>query len=185
MKKLKLDMPVVISSLQAHYDIKKTCLKYINDQKSERIFSENHNDLNITRCDWTVKGVERKWLEVLRPHLLSDMERIYKDLGYQKFDIQNIWFQQYAEGGIHGWHVHTQCQWTNVYYLDLPEECPQTELINPYDQKTIIKLDVKEGDLLTFPSFVIHRAPKNITNKTKTIISFNSDSDIGSEAYEV
>jgi uncharacterized RmlC-like cupin family protein len=65
----------------------------------------------------------------------------------------------------------------------MPDDCPQTEIINPYNQKEIIKVDVKEGDILTFPSFVIHRAPVNKSNKTKTIISFNSDADIEGGYY--
>ena len=74
--------------------------------------------------------------------------------------------------------MHTDCQWTSVYYLDLPDLAPKTQLVSPWDNKTIIKLDIQEGDVITFPSFVIHQAPKNENNKTKTIVSFNSDSDI-------
>jgi len=184
LNKLKLDMPIVISHLKDHKSIKDEIMKHINEQASSRIFSDEHDDLDITRCDWTIeRNVPRKWLEVLRPSLTKELDIIYKELGYDTYDVKNIWFQQYETNGVHGWHVHVYCQWTNVYYVDLPEDCPQTEIINPYNQKDIIKIDVKEGDLLTFPSFVIHRAPVNKSNKTKTIISFNSDADIDGGLY--
>ena len=106
------------------------------------------------------------------------MTHVCKDLGYDAFKIYNIWFQQYNEGSTHGWHIHTQCQWSNVYYLDMPEGSPQTQLINPWNQTEVITMDVKEGDVLTFPSFVIHRAPVNENTTTKTIVSFNSDVEL-------
>jgi hypothetical protein len=37
------------------------------------------------------------------------------------------------------------------------------------------KLDLNEGDLLTFPAYLYHRSPLNISDNRKTIISFNSD----------
>ena len=45
-----------------------------------------------------------------------------------------------------------------------------------YGQKDIFSIDVKEGDIIMFPSFIIHRAPKNNGDR-KTIISFNIDFD--------
>ena len=35
------------------------------------------------------------------------------------------------------------------------------------------KLDYQEGDLVTFPAFLPHRSPINLTNKRKTSIVFN------------
>ena len=43
---------------------------------------------------------------------------------------------------------------------------------------------VKEGDVVMFPSYVIHQAPRNKGVDTKTIISWNSDADIR-PGYEV
>ena len=33
----------------------------------------------------------------------------------------------------------------------------------------------KEGDFITFPAFILHRAPKILNVERKTIISFNID----------
>ena len=38
------------------------------------------------------------------------------------------------------------------------------------NQEEVIDLNVKEGDIIIFPSFVVHRAPYNKSNSTKTII---------------
>ena len=60
-----------------------------------------------------------------------------------------------------------------MFYIDLPYNEVATQLYDPIN-KTIIKPKVKEGDLLTFPANILHRSPKNITDKIKTIISFNT-----------
>ena len=64
---------------------------------------------------------------------------------------------------------------TGNAYLELPENSPKTELVNCFNQKEIITPDTREGNILIFPSFVIHRAPILKTECRKTIISFNID----------
>ena len=93
-------------------------------------------------------------------------------LGYVEYAIDELWFQQYVQGGYHGWHAHGS-SFTAVYYLELNADAPRTELVEPYMQGKKIVADVQEGDLLLFPSFVIHRAPKIVSDTRKTIISFN------------
>jgi ectoine hydroxylase-related dioxygenase (phytanoyl-CoA dioxygenase family) len=59
-----------------------------------------------------------------------------------------------------------------VYYLDLPKDTPRTQWINPTNlsEETF---DVAEGDIIIFPSWLIHRAPQNKSKEMKTIISWN------------
>ena len=54
-----------------------------------------------------------------------------------------------------------------VYYVELPEMSESTEFLN-YGQ-----FNVKEGDIIFFPSFLVHRSPKIISNQRKTIIATN------------
>ena len=86
-----------------------------------------------------------------------------------------MWFQQYANGSQHGWHIHGD-HMTAVYYLDLPKDSPKTEWINPMDN-TVNQFDVEEGDIIIFPSWIVHRAPINESNNMKTIISWNFNLD--------
>ena len=63
--------------------------------------------------------------------------------------------------------------YTGVYYVEFEKDFPKTELINQFDQNKKIIVDVKEGDIVIFPSFIIHRSPVMKIKKRKTIISFN------------
>jgi hypothetical protein len=177
-----IECPYIISKLSEHDLIKEDILDLINDAESNRYtFPEHYTD--ITRTDWNVsRDVERQYLNLAMPPIVDLMEKRFLELGYNEINIHNVWFQQYRKGSEHGWHVHLGCQFTSVYYVDLPEGAPKTQLLNPMNQKDIIELDVKEGDVLTFPSFILHRAPNVESNIVKTIISFNSDCNIKSVA---
>ena len=67
--------------------------------------------------------------------------------------------------------THPNTQFTNIYYLELPDSLYKTEVkdIN----NNILEFDAKEGDILTIPSHLIHGSKPN-SNKRKTIISYNS-----------
>jgi hypothetical protein len=45
------------------------------------------------------------------------------------------------------------------------------------------KINVKEGDIITFPSYLYHRSPINKINKRKTVIVFNSSFEQLNLAY--
>jgi hypothetical protein len=175
-----INSPVAIAPFSKHSELKKQVLDDINVSLAENVKTKQGSD--ITRCDWAMVNLRRDWVHDFLPILEPEVLEIYKKLGYNSIKIYNIWFQQYEENSFHNWHVHTECQWTNVYYLDLPKDCPQTEILDPIS-KTILKLDVREGDICCFTSFLIHRAPKNLANQRKTIISFNSGTNIDGDFY--
>ena len=54
----------------------------------------------------------------------------------------------------------------------MPPDTPKTEYIDPFTND-VCELDVQEGDVVAFPSFLVHRAPPNKIDTSKTIISFN------------
>jgi len=177
--KIKLDSAIYKTTMKNHLEIKDKILNEINNNsKGRRIYDANFDDLDITKCDYITEGFgdnSHPYLPILRPHLLEELNEILPEMGYAKFHITNIWYQQYETDSIHGWHVHTDCQFSAVYYLELPDSCPKTEFISPYNQTETIKIDIQEGDIVIFPSYCIHRAPKNTSNQTKTIISWNSN----------
>ena len=76
-------------------------------------------------------------------------------------------FQQYEKNSKHGWHIHGR-NYTGVYYLQF-DGTAKTQVWN----NEIMNLNCEEGDIVMFPSFMIHRAPPVQNDKTKTIISFN------------
>ena len=47
---------------------------------------------------------------------MDDMSQVLK---CKSWLISNGWFQQYTNNDFHDWHLHTEVNYTNVYYLEL------------------------------------------------------------------
>ena len=171
-KNMTYDSPYFKGSIKEHKVIKNKMLSLIDNMPKSDLHVKDHS--NISKLDWNIeRNFNREYLKVFEPHLFKYMNMFLEHVPYDKWEIHNIWYQQYSMNSNHGWHVHTECQFTNVYYLELPENTPKTQIINPFTGD-LIELEVNEGDLVTFPSFIIHTAPIVKEDARKTIISFNS-----------
>jgi uncharacterized RmlC-like cupin family protein len=168
-----IPFPISIKPFKEHIQLKQQVIDAILRQdQAEHMLAFNSD---IIRCDWSTSRCDgnREWLKIINYPLAVHLNEWCNAMGYQTFGITEIWFQQYATGGKHAWHTHSN-NFTNVYYVHLPEGSAQTEWIDPVT-KHVHTFDVREGDIITFPSWVIHRAPINTSQETKTIISWNMD----------
>lgn len=182
MQKYHLDCAYVITKFKYHREIKQHLLELINSANCQTVVDAGC-DTNISRADWhDAQNFKREWVKFLTPYLTKPVLEIYKELGYDGYTLHDLWFQQYYKNSGHGWHTHS-ANFTNVYYLDLPAGSPKTKIVSPYNQTDIIEVEVEEGDILVFPSFVIHKAPPNLINERKTIISYNINSTYSNDIY--
>jgi len=182
MQKNKLDCFYIIKNFSHHTLIKNELLNKINNTAYESCVDPGC-ETNITKTDWKYSDdFQRPWVSFLNNYLLNELLEIYTECGYDGFTMHEIWFQQYENNSSHGWHTHSS-NFTSVYYLELPEGSPKTKLVHPLDQKIVIETDVKEGDIIVFPSFVLHKAPPNLIDKQKTIISFNTNVTYSNKIY--
>jgi len=177
-----ISFPISIKPFKEHGQLKDQILGAISSQEKYEHMTAHNSD--IIKCDWSTSRYDgdREWLKTINYPLAIHLNDWCKSMGYQTFGITEIWFQQYATGGKHAWHTHSN-NFTNVYYVHLPEDKAKTEWINPLT-KDVHAFDVCEGDIVTFPSWVIHRAPVNNTQETKTIISWNMDISIEDGNYD-
>ena len=170
----KLETPCMIQNLKDHKKIKKPLINLIKKTNADYLEDKNdyYGDL-IYRLDWNdSKNFSRQWVKFLNPFLKKYFNLCAKKLGYQKVNITNLWFQQYNKNGKHGWHIHSE-NYTGVYYLKFSSKDAKTELINPFNHNPKMVINAKEGDIAIFPSYVIHRATKQIDDLKKIIVSFN------------
>jgi len=172
MKESLTTFPIKISKLKQHEDVKEKILDYINQQENcEELIGDGNN---ITRVDWNTSRFDntRPWVQLIGSLLGAHILEWSSDYGYSGFEVAEMWFQQYDKGAIHNWHVHG-CNFTGIYYVDLPDDVSKTEYLDPCDFKNIKTLDVNDGDVVIFPSYMFHRSPTNESDKRKTIISWN------------
>jgi hypothetical protein len=64
------------------------------------------------------KFYREMFYKMINPYLLKTMDF----LKAKTFIMHNLWFQQYKKNSKHGWHVHPGANYTNIYYLELPEK---------------------------------------------------------------
>ena len=143
-----------------HKKIKKKLLSLIDEMPSG----------DTVKSDWDLpKEYNRKYLNLFYKEIFDLMLEVSSKFYCDSWEIYNAWFAQYSENDKHNWHTHPLSNLSAVYYLELPKK----ELVTEFKGK--FKPKVKEGDILFFPSYMMHRSPINKSNKRKTVIAFNCD----------
>ena len=168
--------------LEEHEEVREKLLSKIDEARSERIVNNksgnDEDDYTAANGDYHVDRPNKYYAKFLfgQTKIRSQIEEVIKNkYGIAEISgITDAWFQQYKENDAHEWHIHGNASWACVYYLELPEGAPGTEIKEPFTEK-ILRPDVSEGDILIFPGQTMHRSPPNEVDKRKTIIAFNLD----------
>ena len=161
---------IFLNSFLDHSKCKQELLDSINNMPIDPSTIKTSGKDKISRTDFFLpKEVERPYLKFFNEIINPITEEMCKRLNSSYYEILYTWFQQYNHGDVHNWHNHTGSQFANVFFVELEDNSIGTEFLDP---KYNIK--VKEGDLITFPSYLYHRSPINLTKNRKTVISFNS-----------
>lgn len=167
----KLEFYYFIEELKDFKKHKKILLDLISKMPNSDV---NNNVESISKTDWNIPTeYNREYAKYFLNIITDYMSKLTDFLYVEEWQISNIWFQQYENKDKHNWHTHGHAHFTNVFYLELPDNNYKTEIFDFSDN--ILDIDVKEGDILTFPAFYNHRSKTNYSNKRKTIISFNSN----------
>ena len=160
---------------------------------------DEYTDLNydytshIIKTNWQDDIFGEEWAQIW-PHFLSPSDQFqvvnsiknnYPDRDWSSGEVTESWFNQYiAESGSdHPWHHHVDSarkageknpsiHLASIYYVELPDRSLTTILKDPETGKEIIP-DVKEGQILTFATDILHKSPRNLSNNRKTVIPFN------------
>ena len=137
-------------------------------KKMPDVSIKDHTE-SLTKTDFYLKPNDtREYWDYFFPHLEKFLLNMAASLKSQYYIIHRAWYQQYRKQNFQGWHNHSSCQFSSVYFLELPDPQIATEFEDGS------KVEVKEGDILTFSSHLYHRSPLNNSNKRKSVIVFNS-----------
>lgn len=172
---MKIDVPIIIKNFSSHNKVKDTLLDILKNQNYSSVKDEYDS---ITKTDWYVDvGEQREYWKFIYPYLWPVVLDVCKNDLHCPEDVLNdnmlinYWFQQYYKNDSHSWHRHSFCSVSAVYFVELPDN-KATEFKLPQSSE-IYRAQAKEGDLIFFPSFLIHRSPTNTTNERKTVVAFN------------
>ena len=175
-KKFEIINFILKDQFNSHSKLKTHLTDLILNSKDKGWYNNkgNFND-KIFKLDWPLAdNIERPWIKYLINDLYSQLSKFSDSLGYTDIIINKIWYQLYKKNNIHNWHIHHD-NFSGVYYLKLPEDdiSNYTEFLSPNNFDVSFRIKVKEGDIIFFPSHLIHRAPALKKEETKIIVSWN------------
>ena len=128
---------------------------------------------NIYKTDWHFdKNTEREYLNLFYKIITPYMNNMCLKIKAKTWRIHNGWFQQYKKNNFHDWHRHSSSVFNNIYYVDLPAGASKTTFRFLGKE---FQVEVKEGQILSFPSFFEHCSKPNLSDNIKTVIAFNSN----------
>lgn len=152
----------------SEWNKKKTDLENIM-QKEQLDFLDN------VKTSWKIEKVG-KIREVER--VLSDeINKVNSSLKIN-LEIQQVWFQDYETGMDHAAHVHGALGFSSIVYIKYDKTHPSTVFISPYlssitGDHVKFSPDVEEGDIVFFPSNILHYVNRNQSDQNRIICSFN------------
>ena len=171
--KIPINFFCLKKQLKEHKEIKKDLIKKINKTPSGQ---DVDSWTKIDKVDWfDCENFEREWVIFLKPYLQKLFIEFANEINVTECNIKKIWFQEYHKDGEHSWHVHDS-NYTGVYYLNHDSSVQNTNYYDQYNDE-IKSFNVKEGDVVIFPSFLLHKALPNTSSKKRLIVSFNLDFD--------
>jgi len=174
---------ILVNTVKNHKEHKKTLLKLIDDFeglhdteiKNLQTGAKHQATVSNISSDWSLdKETKRDYLDYFYNHVIKDTMNNFGyllGLSYSEWQIINGWYMRYSEHGENSWHNHLTGHFTNVYFLELPDSSYKTEVFGR-DGK-IIEYEAKEGDVMSCPTWMLHRSQPN-GPKRKTTILFNS-----------
>ena len=111
-------------------------------------------------------------VDVIKPYLKNFMDG-------NPVEFVEMWYQKYYNMVEHKTHCHGFTGWSSIIYVEFdPKVHQSTRFFSPFRQPwdcdvEVFQPKVKEGDMILFPSSVLHEAPVNRTDTRRTIISYN------------
>ena len=129
-RKFLLESFYTIGPLLNHNEIKQQVLDSLDHAETDTlVVRDSYYDDSVNKLDWSrAQNFKRPWVKLLKPHIEDYLNKLAVALGYQSSIIDEFWFQQYVNGDSHGWHTHGS-NFTGVYYLELDNSSPKTEII--------------------------------------------------------
>lgn len=154
-------------------------LSYLsNDVKATSISKKTYNFIEKFNC----KNLEKRIYAAVNEYLNS--------IGWQgdsEFVIKNSWINLTDKGNSHGHHCHPGYTISGTYYFRVSEEqgCisfnnPNPAMMHcqfPQSQASPQTVDIvpDDGDILLFPSWLMHTTRVNESNEQRVSVAFNLD----------
>ena len=133
-------------------------------------------------------SIQFKFAIELQKYILKTFQTLGWKTENKNISINAMWAIINKNNDFNVLHSHPNCYLSAAYYVKAPKNCGKFEIEcpniaklnsfpkieNPNDLNVrIISIDISEGDLLIFPSYLPHKVAQNLSGQDRIVISFN------------
>ena len=186
--------PIIKYKLDDYENLNKDLEKYIyklyeEDKKGvERSNRGGWHSKNFQLTD--TNSVQYKFALKLQKYIADAFQKFGWKIENKNIRISEMWAIINKENDFNVLHIHPNCYLSSAYYVKAKKNCGKFEIENPNLAKRhsfpeiaavnelnieVASIDVSEGDLLLFPSYLPHKVGKNESGEDRIVISFNVD----------
>ena len=176
MKQTLFEIPVFKVDCK-NWKARKKKLKAIT--KNQELSRKDYNTFRTSRGDClTSTGINENFADTFTNLFQKEFQLFGQMFDYKKLKIKDIWTVAYEENDYQVPHQHGMMHWSGILYYDYDVKQPSTVFIQPWHSfntghTTLRSLETNEGDMVFFPSFLLHFCPNNPLKKIRSIISWD------------
>ena len=135
-------------------------------------------------------SIQKKFAIKVQEYVLNCFQNMGWKIKDKNIRIKEMWAIINKKEDFNVIHSHPNCYLSSAYYVKASKNCGEFIAENPNIAKryaypeianknelnnVAAKIEVKEGELLLFPSYLPHKVSKNESGDDRIVISFNVD----------
>lgn len=161
--------------------VKIKCDDWITKKSKLLEFCKNLDSFENIKTDFfsKEKSQEIKLIELIHNLFSFELTLFCKVMSFYEVNVGRAWFEESSYGNFHDPHMHGSVGYSSVCYLTYDKSAhTATKFISPFvnfhnGDSVIYTPDVTEGDMIFFPSSILHYTLPNKTYKARKILSYN------------
>ena len=135
-------------------------------------------------------SIQKKFAIKVQEYVLNCFQNMGWKIKDKNIRIKEMWAIINKKENFNVIHIHPNCYLSSAYYVKASKDCGEFIAENPNLAKRYVypeivnknelnvetaRINIEEGDLLLFPSYLPHRVGKNESSDDRIVISFNVD----------
>ena len=166
-------VPCTIAHVPEWQDVKKDFLSIINWDDPRCVDESFYSDFHTYFCQGEVPPYHNDLMEILKEPI-----QFVVDSAPQPVEIPSSWCQKYGKHQMHPVHTHSVHGYSAVFYAQLAEDHKPTNFFSPFVDPwngfpDEITPELMEGDIIFFPSQILHQSLPHKSEQDRIIFSFN------------
>ena len=135
-------------------------------------------------------SIQFKFALKIQEYILNAFQNFGWKIKNKNIRISEMWAIINKKNDFNVIHTHPNCYLSAAYYVKAPTNCGKFEVEHPNTAKKyafpeietknelnleVASIEIEEGDLLLFPSYLPHKVSQNFSDEDRIVISFNVD----------